>query len=123
MSLTLPQPAGLLRSKLENALVSLVPEADRDEVIVAVLRTMNDVGFAIHDNGWLNDDEPLLAAFREQGLDSEGMPDELPLGTDMSGEVFLDASDLDEAGIEAIDLDIDDDSELPASWPDTGDNR
>lgn len=108
MSLTLPQPAGLLRSKLEHALESLVPEADRDTIIVAVLRTMDDVGFSIHGNGWLDDDEPLRVAFREQGLDSEGLPEDLSLDTDGGGEIFLDG----------IDLDDDDNSGLPSSWPD-----
>jgi hypothetical protein len=114
MSLTLPQPAGLLRSKLETALASLVPEADRDEIIVSVLRAMNDVGFSIYDNGWLDDDEPLLAAFREKGLDSEGLPEDL-LITSKGEEGFF---------IDGIDLDDDDNSGLPSSWPDdTGENR
>lgn len=109
MGLTLPQPAGMLRAKLEQALASLVPEADRDEVIVVALRALDDAGVIIEAAGWLDDDEPLQAAFREQGLDSEGMPEELSMHPSATGEVFLDMEDLSEAG---------DDSGLPTHWSD-----
>lgn len=112
MSLTLPQPAGLLRAKLENAIALLVSEADRDEVIVAVLRAMDDVGFPIYGNGWLDDDESLRAAFREEGLNAEGMPEEMLIGGEIGGEVFLNEIDLD-----------DDLSGLPSSWPDTDEDK
>lgn len=103
MSLTLPQPAGILRSRLSKALEPFVAEADRDEAIVVALRALENIGFSIAGSGWLDDDEPLASAFRVEGLDSEG----LPLDGDLedANELFLDATEV---------------GDLPSTWEDTG---
>lgn len=91
MPLTLPKPAGLLRSRLDRALGNIVPESDRDEAIVVVVRALEELGFSIEANGWLDDDEPLASAFRQEGLDGEGIPMDAQEDT---GEIFLDASEV-----------------------------
>lgn len=91
MSLTLPKPAGLLRSRLGRALENLVPESERDEVIVVVVRALEELGLSIEGNGMLDDDEPLASAFRQEGLDNEGIPLDPP---EQISELFLDASEV-----------------------------
>ena len=102
MSLTLPQPAGILRSRLSKALTPFVSEADRDSAIVAALRALEAVGIPIEGSGWLDDDEPLASAFREEGVDNERIP--MEEGLDDENELFLDATEV---------------GDLPSTWEDT----
>ena len=91
MSLVLPRPAGKLRAKLSQALDD-VPEVKRDALIVEIVQAMEDIGLDLVGKGWLEDDDPLLNAIRERGLDGEGMID----GSDQGGdELFLDMNEDD----------------------------
>lgn len=106
MSLTLPKPAGILRSRLSKAIEPFVSEAENDATIVAVLRALESVGFSISGTGWLDDDEPLASAFRQEGLDEEGMP--MDEGLDQANELFLDATEV---------------GDLPSAWEDTSEGN
>lgn len=83
-----------------------VSESDSDAAIVAVLRALESVGFSISGSGWLDDDEPLASAFRQEGLDEEGLP--LDEGVEQANEVFLDATEV---------------GDLPSAWEDTAEGN
>lgn len=70
MPLVLPYPSGILRTHLLEAL-ALAPEEYRDELVVNIVSTLEDLGFSIEGNGWLDDDEALQLAVLGEGSGDE----------------------------------------------------
>lgn len=77
MPIVLTQPAGILRNRLLEA-IKVAPEDLQDELVVNIVKALEELGFSISGNGWLDDDEALENAL--WGRESEEEEDDLPSG-------------------------------------------
>lgn len=75
MPIVLTQPAGILRNSLIEA-IKVAPEDLHDELVVNIVKTLEELGFSISGNGWLDDDQSLENAV--WGKESEEEEDDSP---------------------------------------------
>jgi hypothetical protein len=65
-------PEGTIRRQIEDAITAA--NGDVTAAAIAVVRLLDDCGLGLHGNGWLDDDQELVAILQEEA-DGEGVDD------------------------------------------------